>query len=185
MGPIGVAKHLVPFLPVSLPSLAASTNIAGYMGSLNVGPVVTIPTIQAAAYASGNNIGGKQTVSFFRNTTQPSATLSQFMLGWAGVETTPITVYIFSKNPVNSTFTDKGAFTLAAADAQYLVTPPFTLTAAAATGSTQTFASQSLSLSVKNQDTSVSTNLYVALAIGGAVTPAVGDLFFSISGVQD
>ncbi len=174
-----------PVSLASLPSLAASTNIAGYMGSLNFGPLVTIPTIQAAAYASGNNIGGKQTVSFFRNTTQPSATLSQFMLGWAGVETTPITVYIFSKNPAGSTFTDKGAFTLAAADAQYLVTPPFTLTAAAATGSTQTFASQSLSLSVKNQDTSVSTNLYVALAIGGAVTPAVGDLFFSIYGVQD
>ena len=166
-------------------ALAAGSNIIGYAGSLNFQTAPVVPTIQAAAYATGNVIGGKQTVSVFRNTTQPSATLSQFLLGWAGTETVAVTAYLFSKNPTNSTITDKAAFVLAAADAQYLVTAPFTLTASASAGSTQTFTTQSLSLSAQNRDVSVTQNLYVVLVAGGAVTPAVGDLFFSISGVQD
>ena len=166
-------------------ALAAGSNIIGYAGSLNFQTAPVVPTIQAAAYASGNVIGGKQTVSVFRNTTQPSATLSQFLLGWAGTEAVAVTVYLFSRNPTNSTITDKAAFVLAAADAQYLVTPPFPLTAAAPVGATQTFAAQSLSLSAQNRDPSVTQNLYVVLVVGGAVTPAVGDLFFSISGVND
>jgi CDP-diglyceride synthetase len=166
-------------------ALAAGSNIIGYAGSLNFQTAPVVPTLQAAAYASGNVIGGKQTVSVFRNTIQPSATLSQFLLGWAGTETVAVTVYLFSKNPTNSTITDKAAFVLAAADAPYLAAAPFTLTAAASAGSTQTFAAQSLSLSVKNLDSSATQNLYVVLVVGGAVTPAIGDLFFSISGVLD
>ena len=166
-------------------ALAAGSNIIGYAGSLNFQTAPVVPTIQAAAYAAGNVLGGKQTVSVFRNTTQPGATLSQFLLGWAGTETVAVTAYLFSKNPTNSTITDKAAFVLAAADAQYLVTAPFTLTASASAGSTQTFTTQSLSLSAQNRDVSVTQNLYVVLVAGGAVTPAVGDLFFSISGVQD
>jgi hypothetical protein len=169
----------------ALPSLPTGSNVIGYAGSLNFQTAPVVPTIQAAAYASGNVIGGKQTVSVFRNTTQPSATLSQFLLGWAGTETVAVAVYLFSRNPTNSTITDKAAFVLAAADAQYLACAPFTLTAAASAGSTQTFAAQSLSLSVKNLDSSVTQNLYAVLVVGGAVTPAVGDLFFSISGVLD
>jgi hypothetical protein len=170
----------------SLPALAAGSNIIGYAGSLNFQTAPVVPTIQAAAYASGNVIGGKLTVAnVFRNTTQPSATLSQFLLGWAGAETVVVTVYLFSRNPTSGTYTDKTAMTLAAADAQYLVTAPFTITAAASAGTTQTFAAQSLSLSVQNRDSSVTQNLYAVLVVGGAVTPAVGDLFFSISGVLD
>ena len=167
-------------------ALSTGSNIIGYAGSLNFQTAPVVPTIQAAAYASGNVIGGKQTVSVFRTTGQPSATLAQFLLGWAGTETVAITVYLFSKNPTGSTITDKAAFVLAAADAQYLAAAPFTLTAAApGAGTTQTFASQSLSLSVQNRDSTATQNLYVVLVVGGAVTPAVGDLFFSISGVQD
>jgi hypothetical protein len=166
-------------------TLSAGANVIGYAGSLNFQTAPVVPTIQAAAYAAGNVIGGKQTVSVFRNTTQPSATLAQFLLGWAGTETVAVTVYLFSKNPTNSTITDKAAFVLAAADAQYLAAAPFTLTAAASAGSTQTFAAQSLSLSVKNLDSTATQNLYVVLVVGGAVTPAVGDLFFSVSGVLD
>lgn len=166
-------------------ALAAGSNIIGYAGSLNFQTAPVVPTIQAAAYASGNVIGGKQTVSIFRTTAQPSATLSQFLLGWAGTETVPVTVYLFSRNPTNSTITDKAAFVLAAADAQYLATAPFTLTASASPGSTQTVAAQSLSLSVQNRDSSVTQNLYAVMVVGSSVTPAVGDLFFSLSGVND
>jgi Flp pilus assembly pilin Flp len=170
----------------SLPALAAGTAVIGYAGSLNFQTSPVVPTIQAAAYSAGYVIGGKQTLTnFFRNTTQPSATLSQFLLGWGGTEAVSVAVYLFSRNPTNSTITDKAAFVLAAADAQYLVTAPFTLTASASPGSTQTFAAQSLSLSTQNLDASVSRNLYAVLVVGSAVTPAVGDLFFSISGVQD
>ena len=169
----------------SVPVVIASDQAPVYCGSLNFQTAPIVPTIQNSAYALGNVIGGKITVTIFRTTTQPSATLSQFMIGWAGTETVSITVYLFNKNPTGSTTTDKTAFTLAVADAQYLVTAPFSLVAAATPGSTQTFASQALTVSTQNRDTTATQNLYVVLTVGGAVTPAVGDLFFSISGSQD
>ena len=50
---------------------------------------------------------------------------------------------------------------------------PFALTpAVVGTGSTVTFAAQAQTLSVRNQDVPVSTNLYVCIVAGGAVTPA-------------
>ncbi len=144
-----------------------------------------VPTIQNAAYASGNVIGGLQTVAFFRSASPASATLDQVCIGWLGGETVSDTIYIFTANPASSTTTDKSAFSLAAADAKKLVTSPFTLTAAAPTGTTDSFACQSLAVSAVNGDGTATQNLYVVHVVGGSVTPAVGDLFFTISGVRN
>ena len=151
--------------------------------NLNTAPVV--PTIQNAAYAAGNCMGGLQTVSFFRTTAQPSGILNQFLLGFLGTETTPITVYIFGKNPA-TTFADKASPTWTAADSKLLVVPPFTLVPAAPSyGITTTFANYLFAASVMNLDGSPSINLYVALIAGASVTPAVGDLWFSMAGTLD
>lgn len=169
----------------SLPALASGSNVVGYVGSLNVQTAPITPTIQAAAYSSTYALGNLQVVPFFRTTGQPSGLLDQFALQWVGGETVPVTVFIFSKNPTLSTFTDKTTAVVNSADAKYLVTAPFVLTAAAANGSTISFAAQAFSLSVKNQDTSATVNLYVAIVAGGAVTPAIGDLSFTLSGALD
>ncbi len=163
------------------PTQAVSGNIGGY--DYQTAPVA--PTIQNAAYAASNVIGGLQTVAAFRTTAQPAGKLDQFMLNWNGGETTPVTVYIFAKNPTSTTCADKTAFSLAPADQKYLVTPPFTLVAASAQGATQSFANYLLAASVRNQDTSATTNLYVCLVVGSSVTPVVGDLSFTISMEQN
>jgi hypothetical protein len=169
----------------SAPILTQLQLLLGAPTSYNSQTTPDVPTIQAAAYSSGNAIGGLQTVAFFRTATQPGATLDQFALEWAGGETVATTVYLFNKNPMSSTCTDKTGFSLAATDAKQLVTPPFALTAAASAGATQTFASQALAVSAKNLDSTATANLYVCLVVGGAVTPAVGDLSLTISGVLD
>lgn len=155
-------------------------------GGYNDDPVV-VPTIQAAAYASGNAVGALQTVPVFRTTAQPSGILNNWFLQWLGTETTPLTFYVFNALPSGSTCTDKTAFVLAAADASKLIMPPFTLTAAApAVGTTLTSANSSFTpLSVKNKDGTPSVNLYVCAVSGGTFTPAVGDLTYKPSMAQD
>jgi hypothetical protein len=166
----------------------AGQNVIGYMGSLNFGPMPFSLTLQNAAYIAGNCLGGIQPVSIFRSTTQASATLAQIMAGWASGQTTGIVVYAFSKNPTNSTFTDRNAVVLDKNDAEYLITPPFTLTPVALAGATEAFASSAISLPVKNADTTTTTNIYIAFVAAAAITPTSGqltDLFGSVSGVQD
>lgn len=155
--------------------------------SVNDDPL-TVPTIQALAYASGNAVGGLQSVPAFRTAQQPSGILDNLFLQWLGTETTPITFYVFNKLPSGSTTcSDKTAFVLAAADAANLIMPPLTLTAAApSVGSTLTSISSTFSpLSVKNKDTAPTVNLYVCSVSGGSFTPAVGDLTYKLGIAQD
>lgn len=172
-----------------------STNVVTVQGAAGMTPVVagtnvavpTTPTIQAAAYASGNAVGALQTVAVFRTTNQPSGILNAISLAWKGTETTALTFFVFDTNPSGSTCTDKTAFSLATADVPKLALPPFTLTAAApAVGTTFTSAISAFSpVSVKNQDGSPTVNLYVCAVSGGAFTPAVGDLTFKTAVALD
>lgn len=163
-------------------ALANGSNVIGYAGSLNTQVVVT-PTI-TTSYASGACVGGLQTLSnFFRNVAQPSATLSQFFIGWTGAETANLTAFIFSKAPGISP-TDGVALSFTAADLRNLVTAPITTSLAVpAAGSTKNFSATTLSLSVKNLESTL--NLYVVLVADTAFSSANGELFFSISGVLD
>ena len=163
--------------------------VAGSVGSVGSyslnNSIVTTPTIQNGAYASGNGVGGFQTVAFFRASSNFSGLLTQYEVMWAGTETTGLTVYIFNKAIATSTCGDKAAVSLTAADLTNLATAPFTLTAAATTGTTQTFASQPFAISMQNKDASPGQNLYICMVSNGTFTPAVGDLRFTISGIVD
>src|SRR5579871_5219811 len=100
----------------------------------NDGVPVT-PTVQNAAYSSGNAIGGMQQVPLFRNSyLTHSGLLDLVQVTSKGGSTTPITFYVFDTLPVATTCTDKSAFTLGAADIAKLAVQPFTLTPAATTG---------------------------------------------------
>jgi hypothetical protein len=166
-------------VPVSLVAFSAGLNFSS-------GPVV--PTIQNSGYSVGNCIGGVQTVSFFRTISQPTGNLLSLSVLWLGAETTPLTAYIFCKNPnsAGTTLTDKTAIAIASADAKFLIAIPVALTPFSLPGDTaQTMATGVINLPVKNFDSSVTTNLYVAFEVGAAVTPAVGDLVFWLNGTQD
>ncbi|WP_294538114.1 hypothetical protein [uncultured Rhodoblastus sp.] len=187
----------------SLPALAAGSNIIGYAGSLNFGPLLaaTAPTVNlSSAYASGKCIGSStgtagQSAIFalpvFRNTTQPSATLTQLLGGFLSGQAGQITAYLFTRNPTNSTsLTDGATPAFAAADLKYLACPPITFTPVATVGSVQTIGSFPLSLPVQNNDSSATVNLYLVMVYSGgsSLTFTSGqqnDLWFSLSGVKD
>lgn len=150
--------------------------------------IASTPTVQNAAYSSGNAIGGLQTIAFFRTIQQPTGILNNISVASKGGSTTAMTLYIFEANPTGSTCTDKSAFALAAADVAKLVTTiPVVLTpAVVGAGATVTFASQQLPLSVRNSETAVALNFYVCAVVGGSVTPAsTTDLVFKFAGIQD
>ena len=154
--------------------------------SLNKGPISITPTVTASAYTANNAIGGLQTVSVFRTTTQPSGILNFISLASKGGLTATEALYVFTKSPA-STCTDKAAFVLSSADLPYLVGgTPITLSPATTAGTTQTTAAASLNVSVSNQDSSPTTNLYVCAVTTGTPTPAsTSDLIFSYSVLQD
>lgn len=144
-----------------------------------------IPTIQAAAYAIGNNIGGLQTVPIFTSTSIKTGKLTNIALTMLGTNEPALTLYIFSKNPTLSTFTDKGAFSIHNTDAQFLkkviTLTPFLLPGI--TNAKSVYAE--MSLAMENKDTIPSINIYVAIEVGTAFTPAVGDMLLTFSGWRD
>lgn len=136
--------------------------------------VSATPTIQNAAYASGNCMGGFQTVAL--GTT--GSNLSQVGLSSKGGLATSKQVYLFSANPSSSTCTDKSTFTLNAADVGKLMRS-FSLVPVAPAGTTVTTAAQpNLGLGVPSGGT-----IYVAIVETATETPATTtDLVLSFSG---
>lgn len=147
--------------------------------------VSNTPVVQNAAYASGNAIGGLQTIAFFRSINQPSGILNNISVASQGGSTTALTLYIFNANPSASTCTDKSAFSLNSADVAKLITStPIVLTpSVAGVGTTITFAAQQSPISVKSSEKLL--NLYVCAVTAGYTPASVSDLVFNFSGVQD
>jgi hypothetical protein len=167
-------------------ALAAGPGSIGFVGGFNAAVAFT-PRVQNAAYSAGNAMGGLQTVPFFRVTAQPSGIFDNFLITSNGGSTTAMTIYIFDTNPTASTCTDKSAFSLAAADVAKLAMAPFVLSPSViGSGTTDASAQFSQSISVKNQDATPATNLYVCVVANGSVTPAsTSDLVAKISGAVD
>jgi hypothetical protein len=153
-------------------------NVGGYEFE-----VATTPTIQNASYVSGNCMGGFQTVAAAR-TSGGSGILNTVTLASKGGLATGKVIYIFGQNPSSSTCTDKGTFTLNAADIGKLLVAPFTLTPAATTGTTVSTASnQNI---VASFVTSGNQNVYFAIVETATETPATtSDLILTLSGIQD
>lgn len=136
--------------------------------------VTVTPTVQNAAYASGNCIGGFQ--AFTLGTA--ASVLSTLTLASQGGDIVPKQVYIFSSNPAGSACTDKSTFTIATADLSKLITS-FALTPSAPTGTSKALATASnLGIGVTSGGT-----MYVALVATAADTPATTtDLTLIVSG---
>lgn len=143
--------------------------VSGFSQSVSL-----IPTVQNAAYASGNCIGGFNAVTVAQTAGQ-SGFVTNVRLTSIGGLTTGMTVYLFDANPSASTCTDKGTFTLATADVDKLIAEPFAITPAAPTGTTSSFGSQAnmgRPFVAGGATTSNVKTVYVALVANGAMTPA-------------
>jgi len=152
---------------------------SGLVGSYTDRAIST-PTVQAAAYSSGNCVGGFNSVTF--QGTGPINLLNDVRLVSQGGGTETLTVYVFDQNPSGSTCTDKSTFTLATGDTAKLLIAPFALTLAAPTGATQSFASNPNLARIPH---SGSTTLWYALVAGGTFTPgSTTDLLVGFQVVQ-
>lgn len=95
------------------------------------------PTVQNAAYSSGNCMGGFRAVTVAANVGQ-SGFVTNFRVSSISGAVTGVVAYLFSANPSASTCTDKGSFSLATADVDKLIALPQTMTLAASTGASIT-----------------------------------------------
>lgn len=135
--------------------------------------VSVTPTIQNAAYATTNCMGGFQTVALGTSV----SVLSQIgILSKGGLATAKL-LYVFSANPTGSTCTDKSTFTLAAADVSKVMLI-VSLTPAATTGTSVSSAfASNLGLGVPSGGT-----VYLAIVDTATETPATtGDLVANFS----
>lgn len=137
--------------------------------------VAITPTIQNAAYASGNCMGGFQLVPLGAST----SVLSSISVASQGGLATAKQIYVFNANPTSSTCADKGTFTIATADlAKLLYT--VSITPSVPTGTTKTFGqAANLALGVP-----FGGSLYVAVVETASETPAsTTDLVLNFSGL--
>lgn len=142
--------------------------------------VSDIPTVQNAAYAAGQSLGGLQTL-----TVSTSGLFQQVQLLSKGGSVVGVWVYAWSKNPTSTTCTDKANFVVNASDNTNLIAQPFLV---------------SLALGVSAQDTTTygqvlniaapftansGSSMYVCLLASAAVTPATTtDYQLIVSAVQ-
>lgn len=173
--------------PVYFPAGSGST-IGGNVGGYEFN-VTDTPTVQAAAYASGNCMGGFRPITVAR-TNGGGLILTNFSVrSITGVIPT-LQVIIFDASPAASTCTDKSTFTLNSADVAKV--PPggtFTVSLVAPTGATPTFgAATALNLNMLaggSVGSGVATIYYALIATGPVSPGSTSDIQVKVSGVQD
>lgn len=132
--------------------------------------VSTTPTVTASAYAASNCVGGFNAVALARVNGGNGLVQNVIVASKTGLTPT-LTVYLFNANPTSSTCTDKGTFTLNAADQNKLIAQPFALTLVVPQGSTPSFG-ELASMARPFTTGGATTNIYFALVSGGVFTPA-------------
>lgn len=171
-------------------ALPAGTNNIGTVNGSTVGGyefnASVIPTVQNAAYAAGQSLGGLQTISI-GSTNGLSGILTQLQLASKGGSTVSAVFYVWSKNPSGTTCTDKANFVASQTDNEFLVVQPTAVTPALAVSAQDTATYGAASNLVGNfVNGSSNTDLYVCVLAAAAVTPATtNDLRYNIQGVKD
>lgn len=109
---VGIICTLLLFVSVAQGQSVGATNV-----------VCATPTVDTAAYSSGDLIGGKLT---FTNLLRPSVG-SGYVMGVTikdlAAQASDLDVILFETNPSNTTFTDQAAFDIADGDLAYAKTP--------------------------------------------------------------
>lgn len=108
-----------PVSLVTLPALVASSAAIGQVGG-KTAKVSVSPTVTAAAYATGNVVGGKITFSSAL-LAAGSGVLESIWLKIKTVQTATFQLSLFDSNPTNSTWTDKAAPAINVADLPFLI----------------------------------------------------------------
>lgn len=164
----------------------AGTNQIGFVGGYEFNTSV-IPTVQNAAYAAGQSLGGLQTISI-GSTNSLSGILDQVSIASTGGSTVAAVMYVWDKNPSGTTCTDKTNFVKSQTDNQHLITGAPILLTPALVVSAQDATTYAAAANLTNNfvNSSTNTNLYVCLLANASVTPATTtDYRINIQGVKD
>lgn len=136
--------------------------------------VATQLTVQNAAYASGNCIGGFNAVTLVLRNGQ-SGYMTNARVSSTSGQTPTITVYVFDSNPTASVCTDRSTFTLATADISKLIASPSALTLAVPTGATASFGANDYlpprPFTAGGAISSSVRTVYIGLVSGSTFTP--------------
>lgn len=171
--------------PIYVQGAASGSGGLGTVGGYEFNSSV-IPTVQNAAYAAGQALGGLQTISV-GSTNSLSGILTQIQLASKGGSTVGVVAYIWSQRPSSTTCTDKANFVVNQTDNQALVVQPQLITPALILSAQDTGTYGVVSNLVGNfSNGSSNTNLYVCLVANAAVTPATtSDYRLNIQGTKD
>lgn len=158
-----------------------SGTVGGF--EFNVGDT---PTVQNAAYAAGQSLGGLQTISV-SSTNSITGILSQIVVASAGGSTVGVVVYAWDKNPASTTCTDKSNFVSNATDNLHMIGIPQLLTPALSVSAQDTSTrAAATNLASPFTNGSTNTNIYVCVLANAAVTPATTtDYRIQLSGTKD
>lgn len=145
--------------------------------------VSVTPTIQAAAYAAGDVIGGKMTFTNLLSPDVPTGELRKVYIYDKAKQGVSLTLVLFSADPSATTFTENAALTLNAADLEKViaVVPLTTHLALAANGVTY---ADEIAKSIKVAQ-SVRTIYGCLLAVGTPTYTSTSDLTVTLGFMQD
>lgn len=138
----------------------------------NVGGLTTVldvtPTVEAAAYATGDVIGGKMTIPNAMRRDGGSGILQSVHLCSRSDLTVDADLIIFSEDPTGTTFTENGAVAIAAADVGKVL-GVIPITTRKDLGTPVVACATNLALPVKSA--AASRSLFACLVMRGAYTP--------------
>ena len=169
----------------NVPITGSVTTNLGLVGGYEFNTSV-LPTVQNAAYAAGQSLGGLQTISI-GSTNGLSGILTQIRVASKGGSTVGMVAYVWDKNPTNTTCTDKTNFVASQTDDQRLINVPILLSPALSVSAQDTSTrAQQGNLTANFVNSSSNTDLYLCLLANAAVTPATTtDLRINIQGIKD
>ncbi len=124
-GTLAAAGTKIGLLKGIFGKLAGTLGVAGQSVDVAATPAVTA----GAAYAAGNQVGGLLTFANAVRAATLSGVLASLRLSCRDVQTTAFRIYLFTANPTGSSWADKTAPAIAAADIPFLA-GVYTLSAA-------------------------------------------------------
>lgn len=158
------------------PANSAPVVVAGKTSEVCVSPAVT-----ASAYAAGNVVGGKLTLANAFGAVG-SGVLQSIRITFKDVQTAEFDAYEFASNPTGSTWTDKTAPAIVAADV-LLAKPPIKLTNnASGLGTHTVYGADAIGRSVA---TGATSDYFVLITTGTPTFASTSDVQFCASYLQD
>ena len=163
--------------PAALAQTHAPTGAYSYTDRQTI-----VPTVQNASYASGNDIGGLQSVTF--NSNGNITIINEVAAISISGQTPSLFLYLFDSQPAG-TFTDKGTFSLAAGDRAKLIVPPISLTLAQVNSGTGDAGSYAENANMVRFPVAKSGTIWFAVMVGTTFTPgSTSDIVLSLQATQ-